>query len=272
MIVRGTWKKHEMRKNTLGCKLHPVVGSGKLLNYPMCSNVGSNMLPHDSINSNTFWTAVEFFDGSTIVDPVVVSDVFWTRLQTNILSVLIGQLLAAVVFSFLLSLVSSQVTTFANFVSEQVFPSSVNRSPGQKLIIPRSIQERNENVFHQPDFGKLLVCVAIDVIGSSSVLLPLFGDVSDILWAPTAGILLRYLFNGSNILFVLEFTEEILPLTDILPLATLCWVIDTFFRDSNLAKLLQLGEYTSSAIKINDRIETIDVDPIEVTGSNARGK
>jgi hypothetical protein len=72
----------------------------------------------------------------------------------------------------------------------------------------------------QPDFGKLLLCIAIDVIGSSSELVPVLGEVTDVVWAPIAGLALRSLY-GSNVLFVLEFTEEILPFTDILPLATL---------------------------------------------------
>lgn len=70
------------------------------------------------------------------------------------------------------------------------------------------------------DFGKLLLCIVIDVIGSASELMPILGEVTDVVWAPIAGLALRSIF-GSNIVFVLEFAEEILPFTDILPLATL---------------------------------------------------
>lgn len=70
------------------------------------------------------------------------------------------------------------------------------------------------------DLGKLILCIAIDVIGSASELVPVLGEVTDVVWAPIAGLALRSLF-GSNIVFALEFTEEILPFTDILPLATL---------------------------------------------------
>ena len=94
-----------------------------------------------------------------------------------------------------------------------------------------------------PDFSKLLLCVAIDVIGSSSELVPILGEVTDVVWAPIAAVLLRNLYGGSNVVLVLEFAEEILPLTDILPLATLCWIIDTLAPSSELAKLLQLGIY-----------------------------
>jgi hypothetical protein len=70
------------------------------------------------------------------------------------------------------------------------------------------------------DFAKLLICIVIDIIGASSELIPILGEVSDVVWAPIAALLLRSLY-GSNILFVFEFAEEILPFTDILPLATI---------------------------------------------------
>jgi len=48
-------------------------------------------------------------------------------------------------------------------------------------------------------------------------------------------------------LFFFEFAEEILPFTDIIPFATLCWVVDTYFPDSDVAGVLQLGVYNPSA-------------------------
>jgi hypothetical protein len=53
--------------------------------------------------------------------------------------------------------------------------------------------------------------------------------------------------------------EEILPFTDVLPLATICWVVDTFLVDSELAKLLQLGIYRSDAKFMTDDEQVIDV-------------
>ena len=94
----------------------------------------------------------------------------------------------------------------------------------------------------------------IDVIGTSSELLPVVGEVTDIVWAPIAAVILQKLYN-SNVLLVLEFTEEILPFTDILPLATLCWVVDTFFRESDVARLLGLGTYGNDATRIIDAEE-----------------
>lgn len=77
------------------------------------------MLPPDTW-ANTLTTAVDVFDGSG-VDPVVVSNVFWSRLQGNFLSVLIGNFLAAIVFSFIMSQASTQLSKLGSFVTENIF-------------------------------------------------------------------------------------------------------------------------------------------------------
>ncbi len=225
------------------------------------------MSPYDVHGSTTFWTCVvEYFDGSNIIDPVVVSNVFWSRLQANLISVIIGQSLAAIVFSFLLSTAASQITKLLSYVSEEIFSgtttTTIPRGNRPPLRIPRNLRDDSSTTaVVAPDFGKLLICIMIDTIGSSSVLIPFIGDASDVLWAPTAGLLLRYLFYNSNVIFIFELTEEILPFTDILPLATLCWIIDTYFRETDIAKLLQLGTYASSpSVTEKDRSDAIDVD------------
>ena len=52
-------------------------------------------------------------------------------------------------------------------------------------------------------------------------------------------------------MFALEFAEEILPLTDILPLATICWVVETYFGDSDIARILQVGVYGPNYVEVN---------------------
>jgi hypothetical protein len=86
----------------------------------------------------------------------------------------------------------------------------------------------------------LLACLTLDVIGDSSFLLPGIGEAEDVVWAPIAAIAVSKIF-GSNFLAAAEFTKEILPGTDILPLATIAWVVDNVFEDSDVAKLLSLG-------------------------------
>ena len=98
----------------------------------------------------------------------------------------------------------------------------------------------------------------IDVIGSSSELLPIVGEATDIFWAPIAAIMMRKLFYGSNVVLVLEFAEEILPFTDILPLATLCWILDTFFGESATARALGIGSSRRLDLKDDFAIDVTD--------------
>jgi len=194
-----------------------------------------HMLP----DSSSLLTAVEVFDGSTIVDPVVVSGVFWASLKGKLLAFFFGQILATAAFGIISSLIASQLYQAGNFVTKSFFSSSMNAAATEekkKTFIKADAASKPD-----PDFGKLFICLAIDVIGSSSELIPILGEATDVVYAPIAATILRSLY-GSNILFALEFGEEILPFTDILPLATICWVVDTYFGDSDIAKLLQLGD------------------------------
>ena len=163
------------------------------------------MLP----DTSSILTAVEVFDGSTIVDPVVVSDVFWTSLKSKILAVVIGQILATIVFGFLASFLASQLSQLGDFVSKTLFSSSSTTASSETET--KTFIKASDIVAPPPDFGKLLICLAIDVIGSSSELIPILGEATDVVYAPIAASILRSL----------EFAEEILPFTDILPLATI---------------------------------------------------
>ena len=73
--------------------------------------------------------------------------------------------------------------------------------------------------------GKLVVSLLIDLIGSSSYLLPFVGEGFDIAWAPmqTIFIMASYEESMPSLKYV-SFLEEILPFTDLLPSGTLGWV------------------------------------------------
>ena len=185
-----------------------------------------NMLPPDQIISGggdmmtttlpSFLTAFSIFPGSSVVDPVVVSNAFWDGITRQFVSLIIGNILAVIGFSFLTTYASDQMTSLSTFVSEKVFGGTSNKGPG--LRQPPPGYDGSYRV--TPDFNKLALCIAIDVIGSSSGLIPLIGELTDFIWAPIAALSLRSLY-GSNVVFALEFAEEILLFTDILPLATI---------------------------------------------------
>ncbi|GKY97489.1 hypothetical protein MPSEU_000707200 [Mayamaea pseudoterrestris] len=192
-------------------------------------------------------TGIEYFDGSQLVDTVVVSNVFWSSLLTKLVSLVVGQVVATIVFGIIATLAARQIGNIGSFISDKVFKREKTFRKMPDLVTDRIIQ---------PDFGKLVICIVIDSIGSSSALIPILGEATDVLWAPIAGLLLRSLYS-SNILFGLEFAEEILPFTDILPLATICWVVDTYFAESPLAQLLNIGSYSTK--ERADYISAIDV-------------
>jgi hypothetical protein len=73
----------------------------------------------------------------------------------------------------------------------------------------------------------IVLCITMDVIGMASYFLPLLGEFSDIVWAPISAYIFYKLFGGPLGLIgsVLDFLEEIVPFTDIIPSFTIAWFI-----------------------------------------------
>ena len=208
-------------------------------------------------------TAVETFDGSSIVDPVVVSGAFWTSLKAKLLSVIIGQILATIVFVGLSSAVASQLPKLGEAIGNTLFrednKAKVSSTVSQFASTSADAAKRSKSNA-QLDFGKLLICLLIDVVGTSSELIPFVGEATDLAWAPIAALGLRSLY-GSNVVFGLELVEEILPFTDIIPLATICWCIESFAPDGDLAKALGIGGFGTGTV-----IDTSSVDELQQNG------
>ena len=242
------------------------------------SNVRPTRPPHSYRDGSCFQTplefssihtaAIEYFDGSNIVDGAVVSQTFWNGLTSRMISFALGNVFAIVAFSTFTSVAAPNIRKAGEWVSQKF-----SSNDDSKVQLQRASERPRERQFYNlppPDFSKLLICVAIDIIGSSNELVPVAGEIVDVIWAPLAATLLRSLFGGSNVILILEFAEEILPFTDVLPLATICWVVDTFLVDSELAKLLQLGIYRSDAKFVVDDEQVIDVSPTNNKDSNER--
>jgi hypothetical protein len=83
----------------------------------------------------------------------------------------------------------------------------------------------------------LAICLIMDLIGMASYILPGIAEYTDIVWAPISGYIFFKLFGGRFGLIggVLDFLEEILPFTDIIPSFTIAW----FIRKKQADKLLQ---------------------------------
>ena len=193
--------------------------------------VSLSMLPTLLTTTNPMWMAMEVFDGSSIVDPVVVSDVFWTSLKGKLIAVVIGQLLATVAFGALSWLVTSQLSRLGtSLLSTNTLNNKTNNNNNNSRTFQKATDipgfanpttGASQKQIITPDFGKLIICLMIDVVGSSSEVIPILGELTDVVYAPIAATVLRNLYGSNNILFGLEFVEEILPFTDILPLATI---------------------------------------------------
>jgi len=84
---------------------------------------------------------------------------------------------------------------------------------------------------------KLVLCLAIDFAGDATYLFPGLGEAADIAYAPLEALALRTLFGG-NLIAALGFVEEALPFTDVIPTATIGWLLQTFASDNPVTAFL----------------------------------
>ena len=71
----------------------------------------------------------------------------------------------------------------------------------------------------------LVLSLLFDGIGMLTYLVPVFGEVTDIFWAPISAILLIIMFKGTagKLAGVFGFIEELLPFVDVIPTFTITW-------------------------------------------------
>lgn len=77
---------------------------------------------------------------------------------------------------------------------------------------------------------KLTASIILDLIGDGSLLVPGLCEVSDFLWAPVSAAVVRLLY-GNNVLAAVNLLEELLPSTDIIPTATIAFLLDFFWHE-----------------------------------------
>ena len=82
------------------------------------------------------------------------------------------------------------------------------------------------------------LCIIMDFLGMATYGLPWLGEFADIVWAPISGFVFFLLFGGRFGLIggALDFLEEILPFTDIIPSFTIAWFIRKREADKLIAK------------------------------------
>jgi hypothetical protein len=64
-----------------------------------------------------------------------------------------------------------------------------------------------------------------DIVGMSTMFIPIIGPFIDIIWAPYAAIKMNEMYDGNQgkIASIIVFIEEILPISDYIPTFTLMW-------------------------------------------------
>ena len=102
-------------------------------------------------------------------------------------------------------------------------------------------------------WSKLWTSLIIDLIGSSSYLLPIIGEGFDLAWAPAQTILIMAMYDATspNLKYV-SFMEEIMPFTDIVPSACIGWAIEfvpILWKDHSEKNNIRLAPEVTQAVK-----------------------
>jgi len=99
------------------------------------------------------------------------------------------------------------------------------------------LMKKNEEKLLLPNIG---ICIVMDLIGMASYVFPALGEWADVVWAPISGYIFFKLFGGrlGMIGSVLNFLEEIIPFTDIIPSFTIAW----FIRKKAIEKMVRKND------------------------------
>ena len=97
--------------------------------------------------------------------------------------------------------------------------------------------KENEKELFLPN---ITLCVLLDLAGMASYIFPALGEFADVVWAPISAYIFFKLFGGrlGMIGSVLNFLEEIIPFTDIIPSFTIAW----FIRKKAMDKMIQKND------------------------------
>ncbi|WP_130735023.1 hypothetical protein [Flavobacterium sp. J27] len=73
---------------------------------------------------------------------------------------------------------------------------------------------------------KLVLSILFDIIGMLSYIVPLFAEVTDVVWAPISGLIMMAMYKGitGKVAGIISFIEEAFPFIDFIPTFTLTWI------------------------------------------------
>lgn len=171
-------------------------------------------------------TAIQLIDPAAMdtmqVTTDAVTNTFFSSFLARTIGTVVGNLLAAFAFKYATDII------FQKKREEEAAAAAIAAAAPSPEI-------------SQSAWIKLIFCLMIDLGSDASFLLPGIGEIEDVAWAPLSAYLLNVIF-GSGVVSSLEFAKEILPGTDILPVATIAWVLQNVFSDSPITGALGLGK------------------------------
>ena len=101
------------------------------------------------------------------------------------------------------------------------------QSPPPPTPAPGSPEEQ------QAKYSKLFLSILIDLIGVLTYAVPAVGEAGDLAWAPISALLVYQLY-GNGLTTGIAFAEELLPGLDIIPTATIAWLLENTDLGQNL--------------------------------------
>jgi hypothetical protein len=92
-----------------------------------------------------------------------------------------------------------------------------------------------EIIKHEKPLPSLAFCIVMDAIGCASYIFPGLTEFADVVWAPISAFIFYKTFGGrvGQIGAIINFVEEIIPFTDIVPSFTIAY----FYKKHLMEKL-----------------------------------
>lgn len=188
--------------------------------------------PENALDTSTWGPALDYASDVT----KQAADSFLFGFQSRLIGTLFGNILAGIAFKVFADwawgLWQHNSRTAGDTSTPRFAPPTPSPPPASLTKEPPKIPKEA--------WVKLFFCLFIDAIGDSSFVLPGVGEVGDAAWAPLSALAVRSLFQSDVIAFI-DFAKEILPFTDIVPLATAMWLLQYVFVDSPWRTILRLG-------------------------------
>lgn len=81
--------------------------------------------------------------------------------------------------------------------------------------------------YDQKKYRMLIASVIFDIIGVLTFIVPVVGEVFDLIWAPISALLVFIMYRKyyGSVGGVFSFFEEILPGADFIPTFTIMWLL-----------------------------------------------